>query len=60
MTTQIIINYLSMMCFIMKGPVKLIQLVKIADSVLQFVSNLFHFITLRLQMAVKECFGTHF
>ena len=50
MTTQIIINYLSMMCFIMKEPVKLIQLVKIADSVLQFVSNLFHFITLSLPM----------
>ena len=33
-----------------KGPVKLIQRVKIANSFLHFVSNLFHFIILRLPM----------
>ena len=45
-----------------KGPVKLIWRVKIADSFLQFVSNLFHHSKLGyivLHMAVKEFFETH-
>ena len=41
-------------CFIIeifdKGPVKLIQRVKIAHSFLELVSNLFHYIILSLSM----------
>ena len=52
-----------------KGPVKLIKLVKIAHSFLQSVSNQFHVIILSrdfkhayviLQMVVKEFSETHF
>ena len=50
----------------LKGPVKLIQRVKIAHSFSQSVSNLFHFVTLSMPMthayvvlhtAVKDLFG---
>ena len=37
-------------CWGLKGPVKLIQRVKIAHSFSQSVSNLFHFVTLSMPM----------
>ena len=50
------------MCF--KGPVKLIQRVKIAHSFLQLVESvsLYHFkiVYVVLKKAVKEFFETHF
>ena len=49
----------------LKGPVKLIQRVKMAHSFLYFVSNQFHFNHFKLafvvlHVAVKELFETHF